>query len=306
MVWIFKLYRYLSHRLATYQVLAALFFGCVCALEMIFINYSKNPSLYQSLCAGAGFLLEYAVWVKLMFMFCLTFHLFSFAVFHADLIHFEIPYVIVSIGGPLLFCWVPFIHSVYGQAGAWCWIQNWKGDCADNKLPDGEIEEYSLLYGPAFVGLSLSAVAVFVIVVVLLYRAYCNDSRTKMNEEYIPLLTLQRKKALREILPLVAYPILFIIFFMPSFVNRIRGAVLKDTSLASFMWSAVTTPMLSFFAGLTLILHIAILECQKRFRNQTSAENQQPTTQVNTTGKIAVFTTQQTSGWEPLAESDLD
>ena len=133
-----------------------------------------------------------------------------------------------------------------------------------------------------------------------------NDSRTKMNEEYIPLLTLQWKKALREILPLFAYPILFIIFFMPSFVNRIRGAVLKDTSLASFMWSAITTPMLSFFAGLTLILHIAILECQKRFRNQNSAENQQPTTQVNTTGKIAVFTTQQTSRWEPLAESDLD
>ena len=97
-------------------------------------------------------------------MFCLTFHLFSFAVFHADQIRFEVPYVTVSIGGPLLFCWVPFIHSVYGQAGAWCWIQNWKGDCADNKLPDGEIEEYSLLYGPAFVGLSLSAVTVFVIV----------------------------------------------------------------------------------------------------------------------------------------------
>ena len=93
---------------------------------------------------------------------------------------------------------------------------------------------------------------------------------------------------------------------MPSFVNRIRGAVLKDASLASFLWSAVTTPMLSCFAGLTLILHIAILECQKRFKNQNSAEDQQPTTPVNITGKIAVFTTQQTSGWEPLAESDLD
>ena len=37
------------------------------------------------------------------------------------------------------------------------------------KLLVGEIEEYSSLYGPAFVGLSLSAVAAFVIVVVLLY-----------------------------------------------------------------------------------------------------------------------------------------
>ena len=271
------------------------------------MNYCKNPSLYQSLCAGVGFLLEYSVWVKLMFMFCLTFHLFSFAVFPSDQIRFEVPYVTVPIGGTLLFCWVPFINSVYGQAGAWCWIQNWKGDCADNKSPDGEIEEYSLLYGPAFVGLSLSAVSVFVIVVVLLYRAYCNDSRRKINEESVSLLTLQRKKGLREILPLVAYPILFVIFFMPSFVNRICGAVLKDTSLASFMWSAVTTPMLSFFAGLTLILHIAILECQKRFKNQNSAEDQQPTTQARYNRQDSrVHYTADYSGWEPLAESDLE
>lgn len=68
--------------------------GCLVLWMRVFtwddlINYSKNPSLYQSLwCAGAGFLLEYAVWVKLMFMFCLTFHLFSIAVFHADQIRF--------------------------------------------------------------------------------------------------------------------------------------------------------------------------------------------------------------------------
>ena len=119
-----------------------------------------------------------------------------------------------------------------------------------------------------------------------------------MNEESVPLLTSDStaEESLEGNLTssCLSNPFCYLLHGLPSFVNRINGAVLKDVSLASFMWSAVTTPMLSCFAGLTLILHIAILECQKRFINQNSAENQQPTTPVNITGKIAVFTTQQT------------
>ena len=56
---------------------------------------------------------------------------------------------IVSIITPLLFVWIPFINDTYCQTGAWCWITNWKRDQADKKLTIGEIEQYSLLYGPA-------------------------------------------------------------------------------------------------------------------------------------------------------------
>lgn len=307
MVKFFKLYRYLSHRLAMYQVLAAVFFGSVCALEMTFIQYDER-AYYRYLCAIAGFLLEYAVWVKLLFMFCLTFHLFCFAVFYRNFEKLEVVYIVFSIIGPLTFCWIPFVHGIYGEAGAWCWIQNWSNDCANSKLPEGEIEEYSLLYGPAFIGLSLSALAVFFIVVVLAYRAYFFRTHSHDSDESTSLLNTQRRKVLREIAPLVAYPILFFIFFAPSFVNRIRGTIVKEASFESFMWSAITTPMLSFFAGVTLIVHILVLECRKSHRRRKYKGH--PTTPVNIPSNM--FTTEtiaSTAGrsvWEPPAESDID
>ena len=310
-----KLYRYFVHRLAIYQVLAALFFGSVCIMEMFFINYDKNSHLYHPLCMIVGFLLEYAVSVKLMFMFCLTCHLFCFAVFYTNLQYLELLYVILSILVPLSFSWVPFIHEIYGQAGAWCWIQNWKGDCVKTKLPEGEIEEYALLYGPAFIGLTLAALAVIIIIIVLVYRAYCKCNDRSSADDTLPLLgdLEQRKKALREILPLVAYPILFIIFFAPSFVNRILGAVRKNVSYSSFMWSAITTPCLSLFAGLTLIVHIFILEFPKRQGTYVAANHGQHVdfsrskvikTNIFTTDTVA--STDGRSQWELLAESDLD
>ncbi|XP_019852499.1 PREDICTED: uncharacterized protein LOC109582278 isoform X2 [Amphimedon queenslandica] len=146
MALMFKLHHYFVHRLAIYQVLAALFFGFVCVLETIFINYDKNHKVYAPLCEVTGFLLEYAVWVKLLIMSCLTFHLLCFSVCYTNFNRLEYAYILISIVIPLLFSWIPFIHGVYGPAGAWCWIQNWKKDCADNKLSEGEIEEYALLF----------------------------------------------------------------------------------------------------------------------------------------------------------------
>lgn len=317
MALMFKLHHYFVHRLAIYQVLAALFFGFVCVLETIFINYDKNHKVYAPLCEVTGFLLEYAVWVKLLIMSCLTFHLLCFSVCYTNFNRLEYAYILISIVIPLLFSWIPFIHGVYGPAGAWCWIQNWKEDCADNKLSEGEIEEYALLYGPAFICLSLASLFVFVIVIVLAWRAYCHQSET--DSVSVPLLDLRvaqkRKKALREVLPLVSYPILFIIFFMPSFVNRIKGAILKDASMSSFMWSAATTPCLSLFAGLALIVHIGLLKCRKQYFKNIRYSNNGPGKEIQSPYvdiKTDIFTsetvasTNARSQWIIPNESDID
>lgn len=313
----FKLQRFFVHRLAMYQVLAALFFAIVCVLEMPFINYDRNIKIYRPLCMVVGFLQEYTIWVKLLMMIFLTFHLFCFAVCYTNFKRLEWVYVTLSIFIPLLFTWVPFIDGVYGQAGAWCWIQNWKEDCADNKLPDGEIEEYALLYGPAFVCLTLATLGVVIIVVVLSWRAYCQtNSSYGMSadiDETIPLVRdEQQKKALKEILPLVVYPLLFIAFFIPPFANRIKGAIIKNASISSFIWSAVTTPCLSLFAGLTFIIHIMVLQCQKPLCHKLNVNYISP---FNITGKViktnlftseTVASTDGRSQWKIPNETEID
>lgn len=264
----FKLHNFFIHRLAIYQVFSAMLYSAVRIVEVIFINYDKNPSVYHPICVIEGFVLEYTLWIKLMFTFCLTFHLFCLSVFHIKLARLEVVYVLLSIFGPLLFTWVPFISinssgPLYGVAGAWCWIQNWKDDNASIKLPQGEIEQYALLYAPAITCLLLCGVAVVIITVILVCQAYrsscfcCN----RANSEQQPLLTEKNTKILKEILPLIIYPILSLLFYIPAFINRLIGSISSNANFSSFIWSAVSLPLVGLLAGVSLIAHIFILKC---------------------------------------------
>ena len=296
----FKLHKFFIHRLAIYQVLSATFYSIVCVMEVIFINYQYDDDsrydndLYHILCIIEGFMLEYTLWIKLMFTFCLTFHLFCLSVRHVKYARLEVFYVLASVFGPLLFIWIPFVSIngrgiTYGLAGAWCWIRNWQNNNASQNLEPGEIEQYTLLYGPAISGLMLCGVAVLVIAVVLICRAYnCKCCHQNNDDEFQPLLIngdrKTKKKILREILPLIIYPILSFMFYIPAFTNRLIGSKESNPNQMSFMWSAISLPLVGLLAGVSLIVHILILKCPK---------NDAPPSAT-------------TTHFEPPAESQLD
>ena len=227
----FKLHKFFIHRLAIYQVLSATLYSIVCVMEVIFIKYrydgddsryDNDP--YHIPCIIEGFMLEYTLWIKLMFTFCLTFHLFCLSVRHVKFAQLEVFYVLTSVFGPLLFIWIPFISIsksgiIYGRAGAWCWIQNWKNNNSSQDLEPGVIEQYVLLYGPAISGLILCGAAVLVIAVVLICQAYnCKCCRRDNDNESQPLLLndddlMKKRKILREILP-CTYHLSNIVFYV--------------------------------------------------------------------------------------------
>ena len=313
MLVLFKLYKYSVHRLAMYQVTAALFYAIVCSLKLVTIKMDESSDSYHSFCIASGFLMEYSQCVKLMFTLCLTFHLFCFSVFHISLNRLELAHITVSIITPLLFTWIPFIDDMYGQAGAWCWIKNWKNNTSDNKLEEGEIEQYTLLYGPAMLSQSLAIVAVIIIIVVLTERAYgcCNchgELAPLIKEEQISNLN-KHKKVLKEVLPLVTYPILSFTLYIPAFINRLLGSISPCVSITSFIWSAVSIPLLSTFAGLVLIVHITIIKCSP---NQKSTKGSRSHVQKALTYKTDVFTTYTVGAtigrtyWEPSSEEEND
>ena len=291
----FKLHKFLIHRLAIYQILSATLYSIVCVMEVIFIKYRYDNDSYHIPCIIEGFMLEYTLWIKLMFTFCLTFHLFCLSVFHAMFARLEVFYVLTSVFGPLLFIWIPFVSIngskiTYGLAGAWCWIQNWKNNNASTNLVQGEVEQYALLYGPAISGLILCGVAVLVIAVVLIYRAYnCKCCRQDNDNESQPLLLkdddlMKKRKTLREVLPLIIYPILSLMFYIPAFTNRLIGSIENKPNQMSFMWSAISLPLVGLLAGVSLIVHILILKCPKN----------------------DILPAATTTRFEPPAESELD
>ena len=74
---------------------------------------------------------------------------------------------------------VPFIHNSYGVAGAWCWIRDWKDDCATQKYIEGIIEQFVLMYIPLFASMTVTVVAVFIIIIVLVRQAYAHTNQEK-------------------------------------------------------------------------------------------------------------------------------
>uniref|UniRef100_A0A1X7SJB0 G-protein coupled receptors family 2 profile 2 domain-containing protein n=1 Tax=Amphimedon queenslandica TaxID=400682 RepID=A0A1X7SJB0_AMPQE len=215
-------------------------------------------------------MLEYTMWIKLMFTFCLTFHLFFYSTcnrYYSERFESRIEkiYVVLSMLGPLLFTWIPFVSInssgiIYGLAGAWCWIQNWQDNNATQKLYEGEIEQYVLLYIPALICLLLSAVAVVMTVIAIIRRAYkcCGYKDNCSKREQI-----ERQNFLKVMLPLVSYPILSFVFYIPAFINRVIGSASKHPNTISFMWSAISLPLVGLLAGVSLIIHIIILKFPK-------------------------------------------
>ena len=141
----YRLYKRFVHRLVTYQLLSAIIFSLVCSAELSVLNYDYDSSkmIIKIVCGAVGFLLSVTIGIKFIITFWLTFYLFMFAVFSKDLRCLEPLYVITSIGIPILFDWIPFVNGLYGVAGAWCWIKNWKGDCPEHEIMLGTIEQYS-------------------------------------------------------------------------------------------------------------------------------------------------------------------
>ena len=261
----YRLYKRFVHRLVIYQLLSAIIFSLVCSAELSFLNYDYNDSsmMMKVLCGAVGFILNVTVGIKFIITFWLTFYLFMFAVFSKDLRHLELLYVITSIGIPLLFDWIPFVNGLYGVAGAWCWIRNWKGGCPEDKIMLGTIEQYAFLHAPGTVLFLIDLILIIVTIGVLLYRSYCCP--VKKAAEYDPLLERQakrQKKAFKEILPLMLYPIIFMILFLPSAIQRIYGAIVPETQrYFLYVLQAVTIPGYGLFVGVIVIIHVFIMKC---------------------------------------------
>ena len=261
-----KMYKYFVYRLALYQVFSSLFFSLSEVIVLMMTNYTSDNKYYIIACRTTAFLVQYTMGVKLLFTLCLMFHLFNLAVCLKNLQSFEIAYIIVSIFFPLLVDWIPFVHDFYDLAGPWCWIRDWNNDCPSQKDMIGIIEQFSLWYGPLFISLTLCLIAVVIILFVLVKRAYVSRS----NESELLLVQESRNKtALKEILPLLAYPIIFFVLALFPLIDRIYGAISPHGSFNLLLIHALSEASWGSFSALALLVHVCL---RHKLRHQISTQ----------------------------------
>ena len=305
LVFCMRLYKNFTYRLAMYQILSSLCLSAVEVSYLTLLNYDDQIFYYQIACKANSFLIEYFLWIKLLYTLCLVFHLFCLAVCLKNFRKLEIGYVLFSILFPLLYSWIPFIHNSYGVSGVWCWIRDWKDDCATQKYLEGIIEQFALWYGPLFISLTLSVVAVFIILIVLARRVYAQK-----NQESECLIENhernQNKKALKELLPLLAYPVIFYVLSLFPLIDRIHSAISPNVSFGWALANALGESLWGFFSSWALIIHILVMGKLKKKKHVQMKEQLSPTcTRINT-HTATVFSTNNTSRYSIPAESDID
>ena len=262
MVWWLDLYRKTVYRLALYQVLAALEVAAVLVAQIQFLNYDSESSFDRLMCVTTAYFFLQSQWTKLLLVVCVTIHLFCFAVFHRNLKRFELLYLLSSLLLPFIIAAIPLTTKTYGLAGSWCWIQNWNNDCPAADGRTGLIQQFVLWTVPSSLILLMMSVVMVVMVFIVAKRSCPHRGGSESNS-----ITgrHQNRKALKQLLPLAAYPILFCVFNVLPFANRVFEAKDDDQMERVFeIGAALSNGGWGLTTALALVAHIAVVKCPRR------------------------------------------
>ena len=274
LVGVLKLYKKPVYRLALYQVLASLTFAIACVVGVIFINYNEAPEVYSRLCVAVGFWYLFTQNLKLYSTLWLTFHLFCFAVFSKNMKKFEPFYVMSSLLISTILSIVPLITDSYGFNGVTCWIREQDENCSSYRRTDIEIiEQYTLWYGPSTTLLVIESVVLLIMVAILVCRF-----RRRTKHEGTPVREDQNRRAAKQLLPLVAYPMLFCVLIIPPIVFNAYTYTPQPPSPVLIYVSVSSVAAWSLSAGTTLILHVILSAACSRKRRSKPREKINHTT----------------------------
>lgn len=246
-----------AYRLSLYQLLSSLSFAIVETLQIIFINYGENSQAYGRACTFIGFLGIYSRWAKLLFTFWVAFHLFCFAVLRKSVERLEALYVLTSLIVPAVFAVVPLTTGTYRLSGfhSYCFIYG------SNNSYQIQLTEWLLLWDvPAMIILLLSSVAMAVVITQAL-KHLCRKLRYESITGKDPFW-----RVFKQLLPLAAFPILFLVFMLPAVIFHIYSTANAQGGIdgALIISAAVFISLWSLASGGTVIVHIALARFSAR------------------------------------------
>ena len=245
----FRLFTLLTHRLILYMLVAILSYSLSAAAKLVglWLNFWLEER-YNDVCITLGFFTMYLAWAMLLSTLMVTLHLTSMVLmpsYYQSLSKMEPFYLLFPWICPLFVVWIPFLHNNYGISGSWCWIRLLNENCSQNK--EGEIEVYALWYGELIFGLVLNNIALVIIALTLCKRAYKNTT------------SLDYRKALKQTLPLIAYPITYQFLSFFAILNRMYQVVHKGHSLKWMSYAHAATAPWGWFAPFFTFVYLLSL-----------------------------------------------
>eukprot|EP00731_Ephydatia_muelleri_P033220 Em0026g40a len=216
-------------------------------MQVVLIDYDQSPLIYGRICTAIGFLVVYTDWSKLLFTMWVIFHLFCFAVLHRNLKKLEVLYVVTSLLVPAVIAAVPLRLALWD--------------------------------GPAMLMLIAASAAMVVMVIKLAIqvcgRRYAYEPITDGDQYW---------KAVKQLLPLATFPILFFIFEIPVLMFHVYTSQNSTPNEALFLADVVCFSLWSLTSGATVIVHISVAQICGRKRKPKPVYVSDNFTQHETSG----------------------
>ena len=256
-------------RLVLYLMVAALVEAVVSILQVVPVQYSGNVGKvrkgFQGFCAAVGFLIEVALWLELSVMCWIVIVIvlvFKRCDTNAVKLKHEVCGLTVVLILPFTLNWIPFVKGMYGLSGGGCWIKpSVNSYCEYDGV--GLAFIFLLSYGPAFLVCLLTFVSFGTITIVMCKRALQQEQGLHQSTVHW--------QGIKEILPLVLYPLIYFLLWIGLAVTRVY-TTLQSRQDKKLRYSLVLIhSTFSFLARLLVplifLLHL-IIRFWKKYRNK--------------------------------------
>ena len=252
-----------NHRLILCFLVAAFLYSFATVFQWVRLFYNSDNPLSVIGCEVVAFFVEYFSWtlilITLFMIFKLLFTVYQWPcskkikdsqIYSTVSLCFKtkncecIVYSSATFLIPLMFVWIPFLPSIqgYGVSGEWCWIK--VCDQNGNRYVTGYFLQAFLWY--------MSVLVLMGIIVCLIIAIVCR-LRSK----------LCTKEALI-VLPLLLYPIVFLLVNIIAFANRLTVLSTGDVVPALSFIHGLVDPLWGLLASLVLLFYCLIIRKQEK------------------------------------------
>lgn len=236
---LFKKWRFFSQRLVLYLAISALLLNVGIILHRVDYHNQTNR-FYSVFCEFGGFFDQVTNWMVLISITSIITYCSCIVFFNKNTERVEWVYILCIFLLPFLISWVPFIHNSYGRAGAWCWIRSEERETCEPFLLGSWLQLLTW-----FVPLYILMIILIVVYVMILGKIYWVKRRLTNSTNITKRVTMKK-----DLLPLIAYPMIYFVLNIFPLVNRIYNTTHKQPSLALWYLSALA----SSSVGVCLVL----------------------------------------------------
>lgn len=181
--------------------------ACIQSIGFLIGDYHTAGST----CQFQGFLIQFFNWSTILWVCAISIYI-LLQVRQISPSRFEKWFHVLCWGVPFIFACIPFGGGKYGRSGVWCWIKH---------------DETALRFGIWYVPKILLIVAMIVIYAYLL--GVVLRRRNEWNGVYNAEEQHDKLMLVKEVKPLVWFPVIYVLLGIPSLIYRIDDAINPHT-----------------------------------------------------------------------------